>query len=100
MRFLIWLKVVFERAHHRMGHVDLPKFALIFEAALCLPDLEHDIEGFTGHITVLALHSVYAEQLPVTRQAARSDAEHVAPLCQMVHEGYSAGEFCRMMIRQ
>src|SRR3984893_3851224 len=100
MRLLKGLQMMPQRTEHRTGHVDLPEFAVVFEAAVALPDLEHDIERLARHVASLALDAVDAEELPVARQAAGADSEHVAALRQMVHEGDAAGEFGRMMVRQ
>src|SRR5712692_9428575 len=100
MRLLEGLKMMAQRTEHRTGHVDLPEFAVVFEAAVALPDFEHDVERLACHVAGLTLYAVDAEELPVAGQAARADSEHVAALCQVVHEGDSAGEFGGMMVRQ
>src|SRR3984893_8861777 len=98
MRLLQRPQMMAQRAQHRSRHVDAPELALVFEAAVAFPDLEHDLERFAGHVAVDALQTVDAEQLPVARQAARADAQHVAALREMVHVSDAAGKFGRMVI--
>src|SRR5207244_12574362 len=92
MRLLKRLQMMLQRSHHRIWHVDLPVVAVVFETAVRFPHLEHDIERLARHVAVLAFDSIDAEKLPVARQSARADPEHVAALRQMVHEGDAAGE--------
>ncbi len=92
--------VMLQGTEHRLGHADIPVFAVVFVAAVRRPDLEHDVERFSRHLARFALDPIDAEQLPIAGQSARADAQHVTTLGEVIHEGDAACEFGRVMIRQ
>jgi hypothetical protein len=84
MGFLIGSEKVVQQVIHRLGLVDAPVLAPIFERCLVFPDLEHNIERFPGHLPVLAPKAVDVEQRPVAGQPRWTDAQQEAALGQMV----------------
>ena len=89
-----------EAVEHGVNPVERPELTLIFKRLFALPQPEHDIERFQRHAPIFSGRTVHIEQLPVARQAARSDPQHETALGHMIQKSHPVGQLNRMMIRQ
>ena len=93
MRLLVRLRHLAdaETVEAEVGDVDVPVFARDRVGRVLCPDLLHRFDGFQHHLGARLLVTD-SQQLEVAAQAARADAEQVAPARQMIELRHLGGD--------
>ena len=84
-----------------IGDVDVPELAFVVEAAVDVtPDAEDDFERLAGAGVMLAFLEVDIEELMVGEETARTDAEHVSALREVVEVCDAVGKLDGIVERE
>src|SRR5262245_57627490 len=100
MRLLIRTQMILEGVKHRIDTIHCPILALILKRRFALPQFEHDVERFKGHLTVFTGRTIDIEQFPITGESTGPNTQHDASLGHVVEEGNAVRQLCWMMIWQ
>ena len=101
MRLLVRLQHLAdaETVEAKVGDFDVPVLARDRVGRVLCPDLLHRFDGFQHHFGA-RLSISQSQQLEVAAEAARADAEQVAPARQMIELRHLGGDHGRMRLRQ
>ena len=100
MGLLEWQEVPLQQRWDLVRDGGLPIRAFVLPAGRLGPQVHDDVDGLTGHGTVLTVHAVDPEHLPVGGRPRRGEPDVETTAREVIQHGDPVGQLGRMVVRQ